>query len=60
MKEAERLLLNSDLSQQDIALKVGYANAISFGRVFKRIVGITPGDYRRLKREPPTAADANH
>ncbi|MEN1989545.1 helix-turn-helix domain-containing protein [Paenibacillus hubeiensis] len=60
MKEAERLLLNSDLSQQDIALKVGYANAISFGRVFKRIVGITPGDYRRIKREPPAAADANH
>ena len=50
MKEAEQLLLKTDHSLQDIALKVGYANGITLGRVFKRY-GITPGDYRRLKRE---------
>ncbi|NGZ73924.1 helix-turn-helix domain-containing protein [Saccharibacillus alkalitolerans] len=50
MKEAERLLLESDCPLQDIALQVGYANAITFGRVFKRVSGITPGDYRRQKR----------
>lgn len=50
MKEAEQLLLETDYSLQDIALKVGYANAISFGRVFKRVTGITPGDYRSAKR----------
>ncbi|GGN96307.1 helix-turn-helix domain-containing protein [Saccharibacillus kuerlensis] len=50
MKEAERLLLESDCPLQDIALQVGYANAITFGRVFKRISGITPGDYRRQNR----------
>ncbi|WP_172249842.1 helix-turn-helix domain-containing protein [Saccharibacillus deserti] len=53
MKEAERLLLESECPLQDIALKVGYANAITFGRVFKRISGITPGDYRRQKRSLP-------
>lgn len=53
MKEAERLLLESECPLQDIALKVGYANAITFGRVFKRISGITPGDYRRQKRNLP-------
>lgn len=47
MKEAEKLLLSTDDSLTDIALKVGYANAITFGRVFKRITGTTPGDYRR-------------
>lgn len=51
MKETEQLLLNTDYSLQDIALKVGYANGITLGRVFKRVTGITPGDYRRLKRE---------
>ncbi|MEK4371365.1 helix-turn-helix domain-containing protein [Paenibacillus sp. FSL R5-0473] len=51
MKETEQLLLNTDYSLQDIALKVGYANGITLGRVFKRVKGITPGDYRRLKRE---------
>ncbi|NQX45559.1 helix-turn-helix domain-containing protein [Paenibacillus tritici] len=50
MKEAEQLLAETDYSLQDIALQVGYANAISFGRVFKRIAGITPGDYRSSKR----------
>ncbi|MCL6602192.1 MAG: AraC family transcriptional regulator [Paenibacillus sp.] len=50
MKEAEKLLLETEYSQQDIALLVGYANSITFGRVFKRIAGITPGDYRSLKR----------
>jgi AraC-like DNA-binding protein len=50
MKEAERLLLETELSLQDIALKVGYANAITFGRVFKRVAGITPGDYRSSRR----------
>ncbi|WP_379145838.1 helix-turn-helix domain-containing protein [Paenibacillus sp. sgz500992] len=50
MKEAEQLLLETEYSLQDIALQVGYANAITFGRVFKRVAGITPGDYRSLKR----------
>ncbi|WP_145411037.1 helix-turn-helix domain-containing protein [Paenibacillus xylanexedens] len=51
MKETERLLRTTDLALQDIALKVGYANGITLGRVFKRVTGITPGDYRRAKRE---------
>ncbi|MNO41655.1 HTH-type transcriptional regulator YesS [compost metagenome] len=55
MKEAEQLLLETEYSQQDIALQVGYANAITFGRVFKRVAGITPGDYRSLKRGRPAS-----
>ncbi len=54
MKEAERLLLKTDCPLQDIALQVGYANAITFGRVFKRVSGITPGDYRRQHRGLPS------
>ncbi len=56
MKEAEQLLLETEYSLQDIALQVGYANAITFGRVFKRVAGITPGDYRSLKRRGASKA----
>ncbi len=47
VEKACRLLTSSDTTVQDIAQQVGYANAISFGRVFKRITGFTPGDYRK-------------
>ncbi|MFB5675111.1 helix-turn-helix domain-containing protein [Paenibacillus terreus] len=53
MKKAEQLLLETEYSLKDIAFKVGYANAITFGRVFKRVAGITPGDYRSLHRGRP-------
>lgn len=42
------------LEQEEIALEIiadrlGYSNACSFVRAFKRIYGITPGAYRKLK-----------
>ncbi|MBR2566232.1 MAG: helix-turn-helix domain-containing protein [Paenibacillus sp.] len=58
MKETEKLLLHTDHSLQDIALKVGYANGITLGRVFKRVTGITPGDFRRMKREQKASEES--
>lgn len=54
MKEAKRLLTETDYSVQEIAERVGYAHAISFTRVFKRTAGVTPGEYRngRKAKEP--------
>lgn len=52
MQQAERLLADTDETVQNIALQVGYANSITFGRVFKRITGVTPGEFRRLKMRP--------
>lgn len=49
MERAEKLLLETKLPIQDIALQIGYANSITFGRVFKRTYGVAPGDYRKLK-----------
>lgn len=46
MREAVRLLLETDDSVQEIAEGVGYTHAISFTRVFKRIMGVAPGEYR--------------
>ncbi|MWV45468.1 helix-turn-helix domain-containing protein [Paenibacillus sp. HJL G12] len=43
---AQDLLARTDLTVQEIAEEVGYVNAISFGRMFKKIVCLSPGEYR--------------
>lgn len=52
MEGAKKLLLETSEPVHEIAGKVGYATAISFGRMFKKAVGITPGDYRKLMSMP--------
>jgi YesN/AraC family two-component response regulator len=47
MEHAKRLLLAGELPVQDIAERVGYVHAFSFIRAFKKLVGKTPGDYRK-------------
>ena len=44
---AQELLLGTNLQISAIAAEVGFQSAISFHRVFKQIVGMTPGDYRK-------------
>ncbi|MFC4597323.1 helix-turn-helix domain-containing protein [Cohnella hongkongensis] len=46
MGHARRLLEETTLSVQEIADRVGYLNAISFSRVFRRIAGCSPSEYR--------------
>ena len=43
---AKDLLLKTDLPIAEIAIKVGYNNTVTLNRVFKKIVGTTPGKYR--------------
>ncbi|MGO4108288.1 helix-turn-helix domain-containing protein [Paenibacillus sp. YAF4_2] len=43
---AKRLLRESDVTVQVISEMMGYANPTSFIRVFKKIVGLSPGQYR--------------
>jgi len=45
-----QLLKSSDASVETIALQVGYMNASSFIRSFKKIIGMTPGQYREQTR----------
>ena len=40
-------LLMTDLPIDKVAIKVGYTNANSFNRVFKRLEGMTPGEFRK-------------
>ncbi|MCR2807679.1 helix-turn-helix domain-containing protein [Paenibacillus soyae] len=55
MQQAERLLAETEETVQNIALQVGYANSITFGRVFKRTTGVTPGEFRKLKMRPSSS-----
>lgn len=47
---ARELLQDSNLSVADIGASVGFADAAYFIRVFKRLAGQTPGEYRRKVR----------
>ncbi|RXZ82982.1 helix-turn-helix domain-containing protein [Paenibacillaceae bacterium] len=47
IEESQRLLRMTSLSLQEIANSVGYMHDISFIRAFKKLVGTTPGDYRK-------------
>ncbi|MFD0962018.1 helix-turn-helix domain-containing protein [Paenibacillus chungangensis] len=46
MKEAEQLLLETNMTVQEAAEGVGYTSAISFSRVFKKMKGLTPSEFR--------------
>lgn len=45
--KAKRLLLENDLSIQQIATTVGYSHQSSFTYIFKQHVGCTPREYRK-------------
>ncbi|UJF34293.1 helix-turn-helix domain-containing protein [Paenibacillus hexagrammi] len=47
MDHAKLLLRSSETSIQDIAISVGYVHSFSFIRVFKKLEGMTPGEYRK-------------
>lgn len=46
VEQSKRLLLSTDYSLDDIAAAVGFSDQSYYCRVFKRIVGLTPGQYR--------------
>ena len=48
---AARLLQHSDEAISDIALHVGFFDQSRLSRVFRRVTGMTPGQYRRIIRE---------
>ena len=46
---AGEIMLQTEESILDIALKFGYSNAESFTRGFRKIWGITPSEYRKTR-----------
>ena len=47
VRHAEPLLLNTDLPLLDIAIRVGFNSTKVFARAFRRVNGISPGEYRQ-------------
>jgi AraC family transcriptional activator of pobA len=52
MVEAERLLRYTDLTVQQVARQVGFADPLYFSRAFKRRRGVAPSEYRAARRAP--------
>ncbi len=50
MAEARRLLLHADMPVEDVAARVGYADATHFIRMFRREHGATPAVWREKAR----------
>jgi AraC-like DNA-binding protein len=50
MDAAIRRLEEANDAITDIALDCGYADQSTFSRQFKQVVGLSPGQYRRLKQ----------
>lgn len=48
IEEAKRLLETSVTNTDDISVTVGYEDHSFFRRLFKRLTGVTPAEYRRM------------
>lgn len=48
VEEAKRLLETRNTPIDDISAEVGYEESAFFRRLFKRLTGLTPGEYRRM------------
>ena len=58
MKVASKLLLDSDDTVQTIANKVGYGDAFTFTKAFKRHTGMSPTEYRQCSGVIPMDDDS--
>lgn len=48
IEEAKKLLLQSNMTVQEIAAALNYSNAQNFIRFFSKVTGVTPGKFRKL------------
>jgi transcriptional regulator GlxA family with amidase domain len=52
IEEAKQLLETSTMGVEQIGQEVGYQNSASFRRLFRKLTGLTPGEYRRNFQPP--------
>ncbi|MNJ47324.1 HTH-type transcriptional regulator YesS [compost metagenome] len=50
--EAKKLIVERRLSLKEICFEVGYKDPNYFSRVFKKMTGITPSEYRQQIDQP--------
>jgi AraC-like DNA-binding protein len=51
MLQAKRYLIYTDLSNKEIAYQLNYQDPSYFSRIFKKKIGLSPSDFRRLENE---------
>lgn len=56
IRKAIELLRNTDLKIYEISVQIGYSNQQYFSSVFKRLLGVSPVEYRRSLFEPGNEA----
>ena len=59
VEETKRLLETGQMPVDEISVEVGYEDASFFRRLFKRLTGLTPSQYRRMFQPVFKALDAN-
>lgn len=57
MNSAKRCLATTDLSIAAIAQEIGYESATAFQCLFKKAVGVTPGQYRKERKSNQNGTD---
>ncbi|NQX44352.1 response regulator [Paenibacillus tritici] len=50
MEEAKRLMMATDKKRYEVAYAVGYESPEHFSRMFKRVLGLTPAEFRKQAR----------
>lgn len=58
VEEAKQMLETGTVPVEAIGREVGYEDAASFRRLFRRLAGMPPGDYRKKFRIPKEVAEA--
>ncbi|SHO52406.1 response regulator transcription factor [Anaerocolumna xylanovorans] len=49
VEKAKELLAETDLSIEEISIKVGHVNKAYFTKVFKKVTGFNPGEFRKRR-----------
>ncbi|MBU8710947.1 AraC family transcriptional regulator [Brevibacillus parabrevis] len=57
MEKSASLLVETDRQLREIAESVGYRDPYYFGRLFKKVYGISPARFRATKAQTPQTAD---
>jgi len=50
IEQAKRLLRETDESVTNIAFMTGFHNSAYFGKMFKKLTGMTPGKFRQTHK----------
>lgn len=59
VRRAENMLLNTDKTVSEISLELGYENTETFIRLFRKVLHVTPGEYKRQMLHGARDVDKN-